>query len=55
MPDPHLYPETNILINNKFDIKDAERHAEVENDLVYIKLFEVDEFLNGRKSSASTL
>lgn len=54
MSDPYLYPETNILIN-KFDIKDAERLAEVENDLVYIKLFEVDEFLDGRKFNSATL
>lgn len=54
MSDPYLYPETNILIN-KFDIKDAERLAEVENDLVYIKLFELDEFLDGRKFNSATL
>lgn len=54
MSDPYLYPDTNILIN-KFDIRDAERLAEVENDLVYIKLFEVDEFLDGRKFNTVTL
>lgn len=45
MPDPYLYPKTNILIN-KFDILDSEKLDEVENDLVYIKLFEVDDFFN---------
>ena len=35
MPDPYLYPNTNVLIN-KFDIQDAKRLSEVENDLVYI-------------------
>ncbi|MEL7610170.1 MAG: Fic family protein [Bacillota bacterium] len=54
MPDPYLYPETNILIN-KFNIKNAERLVEVENDLVYIKLFDVDEFLDGCKFNAATL
>ncbi len=54
MSDPYLYPKTNTLIN-KFDIKDAARLAEVENDLVYIKLFEIDEFFNGRKFNAATL
>lgn len=44
MPDPYLYPNTNVLIN-KFDIQDAKRLSEVENDLVYIKLFEVDDFM----------
>ena len=44
MPDPYLYPNTNVLIN-KFDIQDAKRLSEVENDLVYIKLFEADDFM----------
>lgn len=44
MPDPYLYPNTNVLIN-KFDIQDTKRLSEVENDLVYIKLFEVDDFM----------
>lgn len=45
MPDPYLYPDSNVLVN-KFDIRDAERLSEVENDLVYIKLFEVDETIS---------
>ena len=46
MADPYLYPDSNVLIN-KFDIRDTERLSEVENDLVYIKLFEVDAFISG--------
>lgn len=54
MPDPYLYPDSNVL-RNKFDIHDAERLSEVENDLVYIKLFEVDEFIGGLTLDADGL
>ena len=54
MPDPYLYPNTNVL-KNKFDIKDADKLSEVENDLVYIKLFEVSDFLENRSFNTATL
>lgn len=54
MSDPYIYSETNVLKNN-FNIRDAERLAEVENDLVYFKLIELDEFFHSRRFNASTL
>ena len=43
MKDPYLYPNTNVL-RNKIDIHDAGQLAEVENDIVYLKLIDVDDF-----------
>jgi len=54
MPDPYVYSGTNVLIN-KFDIQDQEKLAEVENDLVYIKLFEVDDYLSKKEYNIATL
>lgn len=54
MPDPYLYKDTNILVN-KFDIRDADKLAEVENDLVYLKLLDIESFFQCRKFNTITL